>query len=206
MSSGILLKKKKNVTNKLFSDFEQCDAYAYLDIKRETDLFVVFAVGKWIQQTCDELYEKIAQRTQQPTYYNKINFCSDGNEQNENALLEFFNKDCVNYGQVVKDKEKQIIFGSHKRKVIGNLSFDEISIAHVDGLCSALRERIKCSVRKAKTFVKKRKTISDLLAIFQAYHNLIDARDGKTPCMKEGIVSFMWSWGKLLNVKISVEI
>jgi len=61
-------------------------------------------------------------------------------------MLKFFNKDCINYGQVIKDKEKQIIFGSHKRKVMGNLSFDEISIVHVDGLCSALRERIKCSV------------------------------------------------------------
>ena len=85
------------------------------------------------------------------------------------------------------------------------MSHDKISIAHVDGLCSALRERIKCSVRDAKTFAKKRKTIEDLLAIFQAYHNLIDARYGETPCMKEGIVSFIWSWGKLLNAKISVD-
>ena len=105
---------------------------------------------------------------------------------------------------MIKDKEKQIVFGSHKRKVIGNLSFNEISIAHVDGLCSALRERTKCSVRKAKTFAKKRQTIEELLAIYQTYHNLIDARRGKTPCMKEGITFFIWSWGKLLNVKIGV--
>lgn len=188
---------------KYTQDFEQGDAYSYLDIKRETDLFVAFSVGKWIQEVCNELYKKIAERTQQPAYYNKINFCSDGNEQNENALLEFFNKDCVNYGQVVKDKEKQIIFGSHKRKVIGNLSFDEISIAHVDGLCSALRERIKCSVRRAKTFAKKRKTIKDLLAIYQAYHNLIDARRGLTPCMREGIVFRKWSWSNLLHKRLT---
>lgn len=168
-------------------------------------MFVAFSVGKWIQLTCNKLYEKIAERSQQPTYYNKINFCTDGNEQNENAILELFNKDCINYGQVIKDKEKQIIYGSHKRKVIGNLSFDKISIAHVDGLCSALRERMKCSVRQAKTFVKKRQTIKDLLAIYQAYHNLIDVRHGKTPCMKEGITSFVWDWGKLLNAKISVD-
>ena len=168
-------------------------------------MFVAFAVGKWVQETCNELYQKIAERTQQPTYYNKINFCTDGNDQNENALLETFNKDCINYGQVIKDKEKQIVYGIHKRKVVGNLSFDEISIAHVDGLCSALRERMKCSVRQAKTFVKKRQTIKDLLAIYQAYHNSIDAKYGKTPCMKEGLISCVWSWGKLLNVKISVD-
>ena len=165
---------------------------------------MAFAVGKWIQETCDELYALIVKRTQQPSYYNKINFCTDGNEQNENAILEFFNKDCIKYGQVIKDKEKQVIYDCHKRKVIGNLSFDKISIAHVDGLCSALRERTKCSVRNAKTFAKKRATVRDLLAIFQAYHNLIDARYGKTPCMREGIASSIWYWGKLLNVKIDV--
>ena len=106
---------------------------------------------------------------------------------------------------MIKDKEKQIVFGSHKRKVIGNLSFDEISIAHVDGLCSALRERTKCSVRKAKTFAKKRQTIKDLLFIYQAYHNLIDARYGKTPCMKEGLTDFIWDWGKLLRSQLKIN-
>ena len=158
-----------------------------------------------MQETCDELYQKIAERTQQPTYYSKINFCTDGNDQNENSLLKFFIKDCINYGQVIKDKEKQIVFGSHKRKVIGNLSFGKISIAHVDGLCKALRERGKIFVREASTFPKNRKTIINLLSIYQAYHNLVDARYGKTPCMKEGITDFVWSWGKMLNAKISVD-
>ena len=52
-----------------------------------------------------------------------------------------------------------MVIGSHKRKVLGNMAYNEISIAHVDGLCSALRERIKCSVRDAKTFAKKKKKI-----------------------------------------------
>lgn len=166
-------------------------------------MFVAFSVGKWIQQVCDELYKLIARRTQQPSYKNKIGFCTDGNEQNENAIEKFFNKDCVNYGQVIKDKERQIVFGSHKRKVIGNMPFNEISIAHIDGLCAALRERMKFSVRKAKTFAKKRKTIVELLAIFQAYHNLIDARNGATPCMREGFVSGIWSWSTLLHKRLS---
>ena len=110
----------------------------------------------------------------------------------------------MNYGQVVKDKEKQVVYGIHKRKVIGNLPFDDITIAHVDGLCKALRERGKCFVREASTYPKKRKAIWNFLAIYQAYNNFIYAKEGKTPCMKERITSFVWSWGKLLNVKISV--
>ena len=164
---------------------------------------MAFSVGKWVQEVCDELYEQISKRTQQPTYKNRIGFCTDGNEQNENAILKFFNKDCVGYGQIIKDKEKQMVIGSHKRKVLGNMAYNEISIAHVDGLCSALRERIKCSVRDAKTFAKKRRTIRDLLSIFQAYHNLIDARYGETPCMKEGITHEIWSWSTLLHVRLS---
>ena len=81
---------------------------------------MAFSVGKWIQPICDELYELIVKRTQQPSYKNKISFCTDGNEQNENAIVKFFNKDCVNYGQVIKDKEKQIVYGIHKRKILGN--------------------------------------------------------------------------------------
>lgn len=145
----------------------------------------------------------IAKRTQQPTSKHKINFCSDGNDQNINAIIKKFNKDSVNYGQVIKDKEKQIIIGRHKRKVIGNIAFNDISIAHVDGLCSALRERMKFSVRKAKTFAKKRSTIAELLAVYQAYHNLIDARQGKTPCMKEHISDKKWSWSILLHKRLS---
>jgi hypothetical protein len=152
---------------------------------------------------CDELYEKIAKRTQQPTYKNKIRFCTDANRQNVGGILRSFHKDCADYGQVIKDKEQQIVYGVHKRKVFGNMPYDSISIAHVDGLCSALRERIKCSVREAKTFAKKRKTLADLLAIFQAYHNLIDARQGKTPCMREGMASRIWSWSNLLRARLS---
>lgn len=168
-------------------------------------MFVAFSVGKWIQETSDDLYELIAERTQQPTYYDKINFCTDANKQNENAIVKLFHKDSVNYGQVIKDKEQQIIYGTHKRKVLGNMPYGIISIAHVDGLCKALRERGKCFVREASTHPKKRKAIWDFLAIYQAYHNLIETKQGETPCMKEGIAGFVWSWGKLLNVKISVE-
>jgi hypothetical protein len=86
------------------------------------------------------------------------------------------------------------------------MSYDEISIAHIDGLCSALRERMKFSVRKARTFVKKRKTIKELLEIYQTYHNLIDVRHGETPCIKERITNHVWRWGELFNKKVPVEI
>ncbi|HIH31863.1 TPA: hypothetical protein HA235_04085 [Candidatus Woesearchaeota archaeon] len=105
--------------------------------------------------------------------------------------------------QAIKDKKEQIIYGAHKRKILGNPSFEEINIAYVDGLCSALRERMKFSVREAKTFAKKRKTIKELLDIYQAYNNLIFAKKGQTPCMKENMVSKIWSWSELLHKRLT---
>jgi len=169
-------------------------------------LFEAFSVGKWIQQTCNELYNKIAQITQQPTYYNKINFCTDGNEQNENAIPKFFNEDCVNYGQVIKDKEKQIVFGIHKRKVIGNLPFDKIAINNVDGFCSKLRARAGCFVRKTRNFAKKRKQISNLLHITQTNHNFVESVSGRTPAMREGLTNKILSWNDIFNVRLSFNI
>ena len=191
---------------KYTQDFEQGDAYSFLAYKRETDFFEAFSVGKWIQNTCDELYALISKRTQQPTYYNKINFCTDGNEQNENAIPKFFNKDCVNYCQVIKDKEKQIVIGIHKRKIIGNMPFDEIAINNVDGFCSKLRARVGCFVRKTRNFAKKRKQITNLLHIMQTNHNFIESDKGKTPAMREGLTKRILSWNDVFNERLSINI
>ena len=191
---------------KYTQDFEQGDAYSFLAYKRETDFFEAFSVGKWIQDTCDELYALIAKRTQQPTYYNKIFFCTDANEQNENAIPKFFNKDCVNYGQVIKDKELQKVIGTHRRKVIGNMPFDKIAINNVDGFCSKLRARAGCFVRKTRNFAKKRRQIRNILHITQTNHNFIESVNGITPAMKEGLTSKVWSWNDVFNVRLSIKI
>lgn len=117
-------------------------------------------------------------------------------------MLKVFNNDCVNYGQVIKDKIAQKVIGSHVRKVLGNPAYTGIYINNVDGFCSALRERTKCSVRRAKTFAKRRNTISELLAIYQAYHNLIKETGSNTPCMLEGITSKVWSWSDLFHQRL----
>ncbi len=189
-----------------FSDFEQGNAYAYLDIKREINFFVAFSVGKWIQENCDELYELIEKRTQQPTLKNKISFCTDGNDQNENAILKYFHKDSVNYGQKIKDKIQQKIIGMHKRKVFGNMPFSEIKINMIDGFCSKLRARVGCFVRKTRNFGKRRKLIKNVLHITQTNHNFIEAKKQKTPAMREGLTKRIFTWNDIFNRRMSSEI
>jgi len=112
----------------------------------------------------------------------------------------------VNYGQVIKDKEKQFVYGIHKRKILGNMQFNEIAINNIDGFCSKLRARIGCFVRKTRNFAKKRKQISNLLHIIQTNHNLIETKGGETPAMKERLTDKSWSWNDVFNTRLSVKI
>lgn len=152
------------------------------------------------------MYELISKRTQQPTYYNKIKFCTDANKQNENGIVKNFNRDCVQYGQVIKDKINQIVYGTHKRKVIGNMPYDEIAMNNIDGFCSKLRARAGCFVRKTRNFAKKRRLITNILHITQTNHNCIEYKNGKTPAMKEGLIKKILSWNDIFNVRLSFNI
>lgn len=149
----------------------------------------------------------IAKRTQQPTYYDKIGFCTDGNEQNENAILKTFNKDCVNYGQIVKVKDENgKIVGRYARKVLGNIPFNKISMSYIDGFCSKLRARVGCFVRKTRNFAKKRKQIVCLLHIMQTNHNFVESENGETPAIRESLTDKVWTWNDIFNVRLTFNI
>lgn len=118
-------------------------------------------------------------------------------------MLKFWNKDCLKYGQLIKDRERQIVIGRHKRWVFGYGGYDDICIAHIDGHCAKLRERFSRFVRTAKTYSKKRMVLKQLLDIQQTNNNLIEIKEkGKTPAMIEGLVSKKWSWSKLLHKRL----
>lgn len=112
----------------------------------------------------------------------------------------------MDYGQVVKVRENQKVVAIFKRKVLGNISFDEIAINNIDGFCSYLRARVGFFVRKTRNFAKKRKLVRNLLHIIQANHNLIEANNGTTPMIKEGLADKVWSWNDIFNVRLSVNI
>jgi hypothetical protein len=119
-------------------------------------------------------------------------------------MLNFWNEDCIRYGQVIRDKDTSgKLMGKRKRWVFGYGSYEDISIAHMDGYCAKLRERVCRFVREAKTYSKKRTVLKEILDIHQAHHNLIEIKEkGKTPAMIEGLVSCKWSWSKLLHRRL----
>lgn len=156
-------------------------------------------VGKWCNETCEEFYEKIKQRVRAPTRKHKLKIVSDGNDQNEQSILKHFDKKCVEYGQVVKKRENQIVISVGTRKVIGRMKKSKITMRKIDSYCGTLRERIPIFVRETKAFSKKRKNVENRLDIFQVYRNFIWKRKGKTPAMKERITDKPWDWNKILK-------
>lgn len=119
-------------------------------------------------------------------------------------MLECWNKDCIKYGQAIRDKDTEgKLMGKRMRWIFGCGPYDEIGIAHIDGHCAKLRERVSRFVRETKAYSKKRRVLRELLDIHQANHNLIEVKSkGKTPAMIEGLVKEKWSWNKLLHTRL----
>jgi len=120
-------------------------------------------------------------------------------------MLEFWNKDCIKYGQAIRDKDLEgNLMGKRMRWILGYGLYNDISIAHIDGHCAKLRERVSRFVRETKAYSKKRRVLKELLDIHQANHNLIEVKEKRqTPAMMEGLVKEKWSWNKLLHVRLT---
>lgn len=156
-------------------------------------------VGKWNDESCLEFWKGVEKCFQPSTNKYRFNVCTDGNKQNITALQTVFAKNSLNYGKVKKIRIGAVVIAQIVKKVLGNMSLDEIGIRHIDGYCARIRERISRYCRRSKTFSKKRMPFHLHLCIFQTYNNFIEIyKDKKTPCMIEGITSKKWNWSDIL--------
>lgn len=199
-------KKEENCLAPYCKEREVGDVYTYLAHKRETDFFVCFKTGKWNDQTCDEFYELLSNRLRFPTRKRKLDIFSDGNKQNITAIPKHFSKNSINYGIRKKVRVDGKIVGVVNKIIYGNISKDEIKINHIDGFCSKLRERISCFTRKARSFAKRKATLNDRLEIFSVQHNFIEIKYGKTPAMREGLISQPITWEIFFNRRLTTLI
>lgn len=168
-------------------------------MKRNSGLHVAHVVGKWNGKTCDEFYELIKKRMRMPTKRHKLKIISDGNEQNIEAIKNNFDENCVEYSQVIKIRENQKVIAIDTRNIFGKMPEEKITMRKIDSYCGTLRERIPIYVRETKAFSKKRENVENRLDIFQAYRNFIWKKKGKTPAIREGIISKPLSWNALLR-------
>jgi len=196
-------KKEENCLTPYLRGAEVGDAYTYLAIKRKSFFFVCFHVGKWNDVTCDEFFEKLASRLRFPTRKRKLTIFTDGNRQNITAIANHFHTDAIRYAQRKKIKKGQKILGIVSEKIFGNPDWGDITINHIDGFCSKLRERISCFTRKARSFAKRKTCIETRLEIFSVQHNFMEKKKGKTPAMREGLLSKILDWSHILHLHLT---
>jgi hypothetical protein len=168
-------------------------------MKRDSYLFVSFSVGKWTQETCREMIEKLFRRIKLPFPNNKMMIFSDGNDDYEYILPEYYADTCIDYGQVIKIRENGKVVDKIKRIVFGNPEAEDIETTNVENLNSILRERVGRLVRKTKCYSKKKSRLINATEFIQFHWNFMDTiHDNFTPAMIESLSDYIWNWDDFL--------
>ena len=169
-------------------------------MKRESYLFVAYSVGKWTQKTCNKMIDILFQRVELPFPNEKIKIFSDGNDDYEYVLPEYYADTCIEYGQVIKIREKGKVVDKIKRIIFGEPVISYIETTNIENFNSIMRERIGRLVRKTKCFSKRKSKLECAVELFQFYWNFMDRLPKKgTPAMIEGLTKHQWTWEEFLT-------
>ena len=98
---------------------------------------------------------------------------SDGNFEYQTTLPQYIPEDSMNYGQIIKIKEKGILIAKEKRIIFGNPKIEEIETTYVECHNSCFRGRLSRLIRKTKCFSKSVKQLDNHIALFQFFWNFV---------------------------------
>ena len=141
------------------------------------------------------MIEKLSERVRLPDSEHKIEVFTDGNSDYTSVLPLYYAESHLNYGQLVKIREKGRVVGREKRVIYGSPDLGDIETTDVENFNGILRERIGRLVRKTKSFSKARPRLKCALELFQFYWNFINEfKRGTSPAMLEGLMNHTWSW------------
>lgn len=201
MKFGSLFKKNKNL---LTTDSEELgDCWSYTCFKRDSGLFLAFESGKRNIDTCANMLVRFFDRMELPTPENKISIFTDGNIQYSICLPELYCEPCLDYGQVIKVKEKNKLVYVIREKIMGNPDSKAISTSVIEGYNNKIRQRLSRFGRKTASFSKKLNKFIASLNIFQFVHNFIEVKSShKSPAMLESITDHLWNWSEFLNYHV----
>ena len=113
------------------------------------------------------MIEKLFWRIKLPFPNNKIQIFSDGNDDYEYILPEYYADTCIEYGQVIKIRENGKVVDKRKRIVFGSPEIEDIETTNVENFNSILRERVGRLVRKTKCYSKKKSRLRDATELIQ---------------------------------------
>jgi len=151
------------------------------------------------------MFNKFEDYVRQPTYKNKLEIYSDGNNDYTTVLLEYYNKDCLCYGQKIKSKDGKKIMPPIRKKVYGNPKYQDINTNTIECFNGILREHLSRLVRKTKCHAKDEYALNNTLFLFQFYWNFMhELKKNVTPAILEKQATKVWTWGNFLHAKIKL--
>jgi len=128
-------------------------------------------------------------------------------------VIENFDVETINYGQLIKEREKGRVVGKTRTIIFGEV--DGIATSYVERYNLTLRHGISRLVRESLCFSKCKEMLDNHLDVYRCYNNLVrinsalTIKTGKgkedierTPCMAEGITDHIWTWKELLMCAI----
>jgi len=144
-------------------------------------------------------------RIKLPTSKEKIQIFSDGNDDYEYVLPEYYAESCIDYGQLIKIRESGRVIDKLKRIVFGSPDLSEIETTNIENFNGILRERVGRLVRKTKCHAKRKSCLINSLELLQFYWNVMNPLHGKeTPAMKETLTKHIWNWNDFLMYHYAV--
>ena len=141
------------------------------------------------------MIEQLFSRTKLPVPNNKIEVFTDGNDDYTYVLPEYYADICINYGQLIKIREKGRVVDKEKRIIYGELDLNDIETTDIENFNGILRERIGRLVRKTKCFSKYKTRLECAIQLFQFYWDFINEfKRGTSPAMLEELTDHPWTW------------
>lgn len=144
-------------------------------------------------------------RVELPLPDNKIQIFSDGNDDYEYILPEYYPETCMDYGQLIKVREGGKVVDKIRRVVFGSPCLEYIETTDIENFNSILRERVGRLVRKTKCHSKRKSALINALEVIQFYWNFMDPLpNGLTPAMIELLSDYVWTWDAFLMYHFAV--
>lgn len=174
-------------------------------MKRRSYLFAAFSIGKWTQQTCFEMMQKLPRVTRQPSWQSTLEVFTDGNDDYSYVLPRCFPLGLIDYGQLIKVREHGRLVCKERLVIYGVCSRGDVETTDVENFNGILRERVGRLVRKTKCFAKLEKRLVCAVGLFQFYWNFINEfKRGLSPAKIEGITGHLWTWHELFYFKLGI--
>lgn len=138
-----------------------------------------------------------------PTKKNKLLIYTDGNFDYKTTILEIFGSKIVDYGLLIKIKEKGKVVDKKKEIIFGSPELKDIETTNVENFNSILRGRLSRLVRKTNTHGKNKDKLRNSVELFQFYWNFIKPfKMGQTPAMIENLENKVWTWEEFWQTKL----